>query len=107
MWIRFIWLTAETLVRFCEHGSELSSNIKVREFLDHLRNYQLLIKDCAPCSSKGIKKERKGQEMNKRRGSSNEKLRENGIQKGKEGLKRYRGTLLSSWRIQKQMQALG
>jgi hypothetical protein len=43
------WIHLEGLVAgFCEHSNESLSTIKGREFLDKLRDYQLLTKDSAP-----------------------------------------------------------
>jgi hypothetical protein len=35
---------------FCEHGNEPSGSIKRGEFLDYVRDYQLVNEDPAPCS---------------------------------------------------------
>jgi hypothetical protein len=34
----------------CEHGNELPDSIKAEEFLDQLRNHELLMKDSSPWS---------------------------------------------------------
>jgi hypothetical protein len=34
----------------CEYGNESAGSISSREFLDWVSNYQLLMKDSAPCS---------------------------------------------------------
>jgi hypothetical protein len=40
--------TSDIVAVCCEHGDEFSGVIKCGDFLDQLRNYQLLMKDYTP-----------------------------------------------------------
>lgn len=44
MWIEFKWLRIDPTEGRCEHENETSGPIKLGEFLDLMRNYQLLKK---------------------------------------------------------------
>jgi hypothetical protein len=46
LWTGFVWLRAQTKCRQQWTGYKPSSSIKGGEFLDYLRNYQLLKNDC-------------------------------------------------------------
>jgi hypothetical protein len=48
MWIRSMWLRIGN--GDSEHGNEPEASVKDKEFLDQLRKYYLLKKDCAAWS---------------------------------------------------------
>jgi hypothetical protein len=50
VWTGFKWLVQAPVADLCEHSNEPSGFIKGGEFLDELRQYQIL-KDFAPWSS--------------------------------------------------------
>jgi hypothetical protein len=46
----FVSFRISTNGRLCKHSTELSGSIKYGEFLDQLRTYQILRKNCASWS---------------------------------------------------------